>query len=37
MNEEIRGQEQQADRIGQDAVVLHDKLRAVNREGFKRI
>lgn len=37
MNEEIRGQEQQADRIGQDAVVLHDKLRSVNREGFKRI
>jgi hypothetical protein len=37
MQEEIQGQEQQADRIGQDAVVLHDKLRSVNREGFKRI
>ncbi|KAF6264502.1 hypothetical protein COO60DRAFT_1624263 [Scenedesmus sp. NREL 46B-D3] len=37
MQEEVRGQEQQADRIGQDAVVLHDKLRSVNREGFKRI
>jgi hypothetical protein len=37
MNEELRVQESQADRIRVDADTLQGKLRAVNREGFKHV